>query len=56
MHSCCEQTGRKAYLMELDALYCDVIWQRWENFTGRKAERITGPKSAPASAGVEETV
>jgi len=35
----CEQTGRRAYLMELDALYCDVIWQRWENFTGRKAER-----------------
>ena len=21
----CEQTGRKAYLMELDPLYCDVI-------------------------------
>jgi hypothetical protein len=25
--------------MELDALYCDVIVQRWEQFTGRKAER-----------------
>jgi hypothetical protein len=25
--------------MELDALYCDVIVQRWEKFTGRKAER-----------------
>ncbi len=37
----CEQTGRRAYLMELDALYCDVIVQRWEQFTGRKAERIT---------------
>jgi DNA modification methylase len=34
-----EQTGRKAFLMELDALYCDVIVQRWEKFTGRKAER-----------------
>ncbi len=34
-----EQTGRKAFLMELDALYCDVIVQRWENFTGRKAQR-----------------
>jgi DNA modification methylase len=34
-----EQTGRKAYLMELDPLYCDVIVQRFEQFTGRKAER-----------------
>ena len=34
-----EQTGRKAFLMELDALYCDVIVQRFEQFTGKKAER-----------------
>lgn len=33
-----EQTGR-AFLMELDPLYCDMIVQRWEKFTGRKAER-----------------
>jgi DNA modification methylase len=36
-----EQTGRHAFLMELDQLYCDVIVARWEKFTGRKAERIT---------------
>ena len=49
----CEQSGRRAYLMEVDALYpstslrtvspsnrCDVIVQRWEEFTGRKAERV----------------
>ncbi|MCS6954616.1 MAG: DNA methyltransferase [Bryobacteraceae bacterium] len=35
-----EQTGRKAYLMELDPLYCDVIVRRYEQFTGRKAERM----------------
>jgi DNA modification methylase len=35
-----EMTGRHALLMELDALYCDVIVQRWEKFTGRKAERL----------------
>ena len=34
-----EQTGRKAFLMELDALYCDVIVQRWEAYAGRKADR-----------------
>jgi DNA modification methylase len=34
-----EQTGRKAFLMELDPLYADVIVQRYETFTGKKAER-----------------
>ncbi len=41
-----EQTGRHAYLMELDPLYCDVIVQRWKQFTGRKAERISGRSNA----------
>jgi DNA modification methylase len=36
-----EQTGRNAYLMEIDPLYCDVIVRRWEEFTGRKAERVS---------------
>jgi DNA modification methylase len=44
-----EQTSRKAFLMELDTLYCDVIVQRWENFTGKKAQR------EPAVAAVETT-
>ncbi|MCC6427957.1 MAG: ParB N-terminal domain-containing protein [Phycisphaerales bacterium] len=35
----CEQAGRRGFLMELDPLYCDVIVQRWEAFTGKKAER-----------------
>jgi DNA modification methylase len=39
----CEKTGRHAYLMELDELYCDVIVQRYEQFTGKKAERIAAP-------------
>ena len=34
-----ELTGRRAYLMEIDALYCDVIVRRWEEFTGKKAKR-----------------
>jgi DNA modification methylase len=37
-----EQSGRKAYLMELDPLYCDVIVQRFEGFTGQKADRRSG--------------
>lgn len=36
----CEQLNRKAFLMELDPHYCDVIIARWEKFTGRKAEKI----------------
>ena len=36
----CEQTGRHAYLMEIDPAYCDVIVQRYAQFTGRKAERL----------------
>jgi DNA modification methylase len=34
-----EQLKRNAFLMELDPLYCDVIVQRFENFTGKKAKR-----------------
>jgi len=47
-----EQTGRRAYLMELDALYCDVIVERWEKFTGRKADRVMADEKTPAVAGV----
>ncbi len=41
-----QQTGRRAFLMELDTLYCDVIVQRWEQFTGLKAERVSLSKVA----------
>jgi DNA modification methylase len=33
----CEKIGRLARVMELDPKYCDVIVQRWEEFTGKKA-------------------
>jgi DNA modification methylase len=46
----CEQTGRKAFLMEIDPLYCDVIVQRWEKFTGKKAERVEAVQVAEATA------
>lgn len=37
---CCEQLNRKAYLMELDPKYVDVIINRWETFTGQKAVKL----------------
>ena len=33
----CEKTGREARMMELDPKYCDVIVQRWQEFTGQTA-------------------
>src|SRR5690606_19295884 len=42
-----QQTGRRAFLMELDPLYCDVIVQRYEQFTGEKGEqRPPSPNSS----------
>lgn len=38
----CEQVNRKCYMMELDPHYCDVILARWEQFTGKKAKKISG--------------
>lgn len=35
-----EQLGRTAYLMELDERNCDVIVQRWERYTGKKAVKL----------------
>lgn len=36
----CEQLDRTCYMMELDPRYVDVIINRWEEFTGQKAELI----------------
>lgn len=33
----CEETHRNGFLVELDALYCDVIVTRWQNATGKRA-------------------
>jgi len=31
---------RRCFMMEIDELYCDVIVQRWQEFTGEKAEHV----------------
>ena len=38
----CEQLDRKCYCMELDPHYVDVIIERWENYTGKKAVKLNG--------------
>jgi DNA modification methylase len=35
----CEKTKRRALMMELDPKYCDIIIQRYENYSGKKAVR-----------------
>ena len=36
----CEQLNRNCYMMELDPYYCQVIINRWEQYTGEKAEKL----------------
>ena len=36
----CEQTNRVCYMMELVPHYCQVIIDRWEKFTGKKAKKL----------------
>ena len=35
-----EQEGRSVYASEIDPRYIDVTVTRWEDFTGRKAQRM----------------
>ena len=36
----CEQLGRKCYGIEISPQYCQVAIDRWQHFTGKKAEKI----------------
>ena len=38
-----EQEHRRCYALEIDPAYVDVSVKRWEDFTGRKATRVTTP-------------
>jgi DNA modification methylase len=37
----CEQLKRRAFLMEIEPVFCQVIIDRWEKFTGKKAVKIS---------------
>jgi DNA modification methylase len=37
-----ELTGRACYAIEISPAYVDVCVERWQNFTGEKAERLQG--------------
>ena len=36
----CEQLGRLCFAMEIEPKYCDVVVERWETYTGMKAELV----------------
>jgi len=40
-----EKTGRRAYVLELDPLYCDTIIRRWQTFTGKDAVHADAGRS-----------
>jgi DNA modification methylase len=56
----CEQTGRHAFLMELDTLYCDVIRKRWAEFVHGEGcdwqalTPVSGRREAALLVGAEE--
>ncbi len=43
-----EKTGRRGYLCELDAIYCDRILTRWEGYAKDEAEQILCGWTPPA--------
>lgn len=44
-----ESLGRRCYGVELEPRYCDVIVQRWEKFTGKKAKLETSARRRRAA-------
>jgi DNA modification methylase len=60
----CEQTHRRAFLMELDELYCDVILMRWAKLTGKQPaleatgetfERVRTARCEPSGSNATST-
>jgi DNA modification methylase len=41
----CEKLKRRAYVMEIEPRYCDIIIARWEKLTGKKAKLVKMKKA-----------
>lgn len=41
----CEKLNRQCYMMELSPAYCDVIINRWQKYSGKKATQAESGKS-----------
>jgi DNA modification methylase len=52
----CEQLGRICYAMEIEPKYCDVVVQRWEQYTGKEARRIPAAAAPVAQEVVSPVV
>ncbi len=48
----CEGLGRRSALLELDPRYADVVVRRWEDLTGKQAERVPADGEPDDSATV----
>lgn len=42
-----EKHNRRAYLMEIDPAYCDVIIKRWMSFTDQTAKLVASESRLP---------
>ncbi len=49
-----EKNGRHSRLMELDPKYCDVIVQRWQDFTGKQAKLEGSGGFFPTKKGMKQ--
>lgn len=45
----CEQLGRKCFMLEYEPTYVDLIINRWETFTGKKAVLLNGQNDTPTA-------
>lgn len=50
----CEQLDRTCFGIEISPVYCDVIIERWEKFTGQKAQ-LESKKKGPANGPRKKT-